>query len=136
MPSKRQACVRVSIEAHRRIPLLGQQAITKFRLLEPDPRPHLWFIDEFPEKGFFTGIRHIEQTNAVSWQLKTDVEHALANQYRQNLATALGGEVRDQSKAKNVYVGPGIMTVEHLQCQDDHVFDAIEQFLQKFRELE
>lgn len=70
-------------------------------------------------------------------QVRSQRPHPLfCGVYRQSIATALGGEVRDQSKAKNVYVGPGIMTVEHLQCHDDDVFDAIAQFLQKFRELE
>ena len=73
---------------------------------------------------------------AVSWQLKTNAERAAADAYRQSIAAAVGGEVRDSSSSKNVYVGSGCMTVEHLQCHDDAVFAAIEQLIQQFREME
>jgi hypothetical protein len=74
--------------------------------------------------------------DAVSWQLKTDVEHALANEYRQTIATALGGEIREQSKVKNVYVGSKIMTANDLRLNEDAVVDAIERLIQQLRELE
>jgi heptaprenylglyceryl phosphate synthase len=79
------------------------------------------------------GLVYLE---AVSWQLKTNAERAAADAYRQSIAVAVGGEVRDSSSSKNVYVGSGCMTVEHLQCHDDAVFDAIERLIQQFRELE
>jgi hypothetical protein len=73
---------------------------------------------------------------ALSWQLKTNAEHAMADAYRQSIAAAVGGEVTDATSSKNVYVGSAIMTVEHLQRHEDAVFDAIERLIQQFQELE
>lgn len=47
-----------------------QQTITKVRLVKPHPRSHLRLVDEFPEQGFFTGIRHIKQTNDLHDQFR------------------------------------------------------------------
>jgi hypothetical protein len=76
------------------------------------------------------------QVEAVSWQMKTNAEHVLADAYRQSIADAVGGEINDSKSSKNVFVGSGIMTVEHLQLHEDAVFDAIEQLIQQFQELE
>jgi hypothetical protein len=99
------------------------------RWIGPDGRKHN--IMTFAKEGTIS-------LDAVSWQLKTDVEHAFANEYRQSIATALGGEIREQSKIKNVHVGclSAIMTVNDLRLNEDAVVDAIERLIQQLRELE
>jgi hypothetical protein len=99
------------------------------RWIGPDGRKHN--IMTFSKEGTIS-------LDAVSWQLKTDVEHALANEYRQSIATALGGEIREQSKIKNVYVGclSAIMSVNDLRRSEDAVVAAIERLIQQLREVE
>lgn len=38
--------------------------------MKPDPRPHLRLVNEFPEQGLFTGVRHIKQTNDLHDQFR------------------------------------------------------------------
>jgi len=72
----------------------------------------------------------------VSWKMKTKAERAVAMTYKQRIATAVGGKLRNTSNEQNVYVGNRVMTVEDLQLHEAACIDAIERFLHDYQQLE
>jgi hypothetical protein len=73
---------------------------------------------------------------AFSWKLETEAEHALASAFRQGIADALGGEVRGNSNAENVWIGDRVINVDDLRQHEDTFVDAIERLLHQFHDLE
>ena len=73
---------------------------------------------------------------AFSWQLQTEAEHALASAFRQSIADAVGGEVRGNSNAENVWVADRVINVDDLRQHEDTFVDSVERLLHQFHELE
>jgi hypothetical protein len=77
---------------------------------------------------------------ALSWQLQTEAELAVADTYRQSIADAVGGEVRgfrsNSSNGRNVWIGDNLITVDDLRQHEDSLVDAVERLLHQFHELE
>lgn len=73
--------------------------------------------------------------DAVSWKFKTTEELALVNAYRQSIAEAVAGEVRED-KNSNVYVRNCMITVEDLQRFEDAIIKAVDCFVRNLRALE
>lgn len=73
---------------------------------------------------------------ALSWQLQTEAELAVADAYRQSIADALGGEVRGSSSGRNVWINDKLIFVDDLCQHEDEFVNAVERLFHQFHELE
>lgn len=73
---------------------------------------------------------------ALSWQLRTEAEHALASEFRQSIATLLGGEVRGTGNGQNVWIADRAINIDDVRSHEDAFIQAIERLVVAFRDLE
>lgn len=73
---------------------------------------------------------------ALSWQLRTEAEKALAYEFRQKIAGMLGGEVRGSDTSQNVWIDDRVINIEDFSSHEDDLIQAVESLIAAFQDLE